>query len=186
VPGLLRGSVGVCFSGGGSRALTCALGQMMGLRQLRDTGGKPLLDRVRYISSVSGGSWASVLYTFLPEKIADEQFFVPTFPPEDLYLETSSEGGMDVSLMGAHALGSVPQRFANLCDPDPFRNIIAEFLLIVVLRRLGLLEFADFPCYKNFSKIHQTAAETNALAQMWAWCVADEDSPLSTAIVDLF
>ncbi|MEA3412187.1 MAG: patatin-like phospholipase family protein [Pseudomonadota bacterium] len=131
-----RAGVGVCFSGGGSRAPTCAWGQMMGLRQLRDTGGKPLLDRIRYISSVSGGSCASVLYTFLPEKIADEQFFVPCFSPQDLYLETSPEGGMDVSLMGADALVSVPQRFANLCDPDPFRNIIAGFLTIVLLRDL--------------------------------------------------
>lgn len=49
-----------------------------------------------------------------------------------------------------------------------------------------LAEFADFPLYSTFTKIHQTAAETNTLAQMWAWCVADSKSPLSKAIKQLF
>ena len=62
-----RKNIAVCFSGGGSRALTCAWGQLLGLNTLKDESGKPLLDEVRYISSVSGGSWAAVLYTFRPE-----------------------------------------------------------------------------------------------------------------------
>jgi hypothetical protein len=49
-----------------------------------------------------------------------------------------------------------------------------------------LTEFADFPYYSTFEKIHQTAAETNTLAQMWAWCVSNENSPLSTAINNIF
>jgi hypothetical protein len=47
-------------------------------------------------------------------------------------------------------------------------------------------EFADFPNYSTFDKIHATAAETNTLAQMWAWCVADPQSPLRAANEDLF
>ena len=52
---------------------------------------------------------------------------------------------------------------------------------------LGQLdEFAEFPYYNTFFKIHQTAAETNTLAQMWAWCVGNPASPLNKAIIDFF
>ncbi|MEA3412186.1 MAG: hypothetical protein U9R74_11700 [Pseudomonadota bacterium] len=50
----------------------------------------------------------------------------------------------------------------------------------------GLAQFADFPLYSTFGRIHQTAAETNALTQMWAWCLGDGESPLSAAIEELF
>ena len=52
-----RAPVGLCFSGGGSRALSAALGQMRGLRALG------LMDRVSYVSSVSGGTWAACMAT---------------------------------------------------------------------------------------------------------------------------
>lgn len=51
-------STGVCFSGGGTRAMNLALGQMAGLREL------DLWDDIGYISAVSGGSWASTIFTY--------------------------------------------------------------------------------------------------------------------------
>jgi hypothetical protein len=47
-------------------------------------------------------------------------------------------------------------------------------------------EFAGFPYYSTFFKIHQTAAETNTLAQMGAWCVGNPASPLNKALLDFF
>ncbi|MGB5832196.1 MAG: hypothetical protein WBG92_09440 [Thiohalocapsa sp.] len=132
-----RADVGICFSGGGSRALTCAWGQMMGLRSLR-YGSATLLDQVRYISSVSGGSWASVLYTFLPASIPDDAFLAEVFAPQDLFLHSAPASGMDLSHMGPWAMGQVPQRFANLLTTDPVDNIIADFITIVLIRRLEL------------------------------------------------
>ena len=73
-----RKSIAVCFSGGGSRALTCAWGQLLGLNNLQGENGQPLLNEVRYISSVSGGTWASVLYTFRPESFTDADFRHPS------------------------------------------------------------------------------------------------------------
>ena len=134
-----RSPVGVCFSGGGSRALTCAWGQMIGLRNL-SVDGTPLLDKVRYISSVSGGTWASVLYTYLPDSISDDDFFTAFVEPENLHLNSAESGGMDVSRMGEHALGRVPQAFANLFDLDPFKNIIADFITIVLIKGLDVSE----------------------------------------------
>lgn len=62
------GNVGVCFSGGGSVAMTSALGQM---RALVEMG---LLQKARAVSTVSGGSWATVPFIYLPDDISDETF----------------------------------------------------------------------------------------------------------------
>eukprot|EP01006_Ploeotia_vitrea_P021327 TRINITY_DN53692_c0_g1_i1.p1 TRINITY_DN53692_c0_g1~~TRINITY_DN53692_c0_g1_i1.p1 ORF type:complete len:777 (-),score=94.38 TRINITY_DN53692_c0_g1_i1:178-2508(-) len=49
-------SVGLALSGGGSRAMTAATGQLLGLKEAG------LLDNVQYISATSGGSWAASVY----------------------------------------------------------------------------------------------------------------------------
>jgi len=110
---------GVCVSGGGSRALTCALGQLSGLRSLPDPGdaGRTLLDRVDHLSAVSGGSWASVLFTFLPETIGgqpvgDDDFLIAPTAPADLVKGASTEPGAgNVSYLNPYSLGTAPQRF---------------------------------------------------------------------------
>ena len=133
-----RKPVAVCFSGGGSRALTCAWGQLLGLSTLTDAGGKPLLDEVRYISSVSGGSWAAVLYTFLPETVTYADFLGASYRPSQLYYNHNEPGGLNVSTMTATALGKIPQNFANLFEPDPLKNIIVDFITITALKGIPL------------------------------------------------
>ena len=54
------GAFSVAFSGGGTRSASATLGQ---LRALHSLGW---IDKVQYISAISGGSWASVPYTFWP------------------------------------------------------------------------------------------------------------------------
>ena len=73
-----RPNTGLCFSGGGSRSLSASIGQLRGLFSLN------LLSSTRYISCVSGGSWASVPFTFLPNKIKDETFLGPLLTPSEL------------------------------------------------------------------------------------------------------
>ena len=46
----------LAFSGGGARAAAFSLGALQGLRDTNGADGRPLLERVRLISSVSGGS----------------------------------------------------------------------------------------------------------------------------------
>jgi hypothetical protein len=78
-PVLPANAVGVAMSGGGSRALTCAMGQYRALKQLG------LLDKVAVISSVSGGTWASASYVYLPSTVNDEVFLGPaTLDPATL------------------------------------------------------------------------------------------------------
>ncbi|HEY5140743.1 MAG TPA: hypothetical protein VIJ25_15725, partial [Methylococcales bacterium] len=133
-----RKNIAVCFSGGGSRALTCAWGQLIGLNTLKDDIGKPLLDDVRYISSVSGGSWAAVLYTFRPDKFTDAEFLGDSYSPSQLYYDLDKPGGLNVSKIGSSALGKIPQNFSNLFEIEPLKNIIADFITITALKGMHL------------------------------------------------
>ena len=96
----------ICLSGGGSRALTCALGQLSALNSLPapNNSGESLLSQFQYISSVSGGSWASVLYTFLPSNVTDADFLIAPTQPNALTAAA-------MATMGSQCLGLVPQQF---------------------------------------------------------------------------
>ncbi|MBT3879185.1 MAG: hypothetical protein HON76_00485 [Candidatus Scalindua sp.] len=58
---------GICFSGGGTRSLSASMGQMRGLEQLG------ILTNARYISCVSGGSWASAVFTYYKSGASDDR-----------------------------------------------------------------------------------------------------------------
>lgn len=72
-------NTGICFSGGGTRALSAALGQLRGLTSLGVMGN------VRYISCVSGGSWASAPYTYYVSGPAnDSELLGPITSPQNI------------------------------------------------------------------------------------------------------
>jgi hypothetical protein len=110
--------LGICFSGGGSRALSCALGQLSALNAMTLPNGQPILGPSQYISSVSGGSWASVLYTFLPQTInetsvSDTDFLIQPVAPQSLTKGISSDSRTgNVSYMGPYCMGTTPQQFS--------------------------------------------------------------------------
>ncbi len=102
-------SIGLCLSGGGSRALTCAMGQ---LRALHDLG---LMDQVFAISSVSGGTWANSLYTYLPVSISDSDFLgEPVLDPQSITVFGSYPTALDQ--LPPNSLGWVPTRLGVLRD----------------------------------------------------------------------
>lgn len=74
-PPSLPGNVGVSLSGGGSRALTAAMGQLRALKKLT-ANGQSLLAQMKALSSVSGGAWLGVPFIYLP----------PGSPSDDAYL----------------------------------------------------------------------------------------------------
>eukprot|EP00045_Choanoeca_perplexa_P010021 m.100198 g.100198 ORF g.100198 m.100198 type:complete len:553 (-) comp15118_c0_seq2:1087-2745(-) len=51
-------NTGISFSGGGARSFTVSVGTLAGLHQ------QGLMSNVRYIAGISGGSWATVGYTY--------------------------------------------------------------------------------------------------------------------------
>lgn len=110
--------LGICLSGGGSRALTCALGQLSALNAMTLPNGQPILSPAQYISSVSGGSWASVLYTFLPQiingtSVSDADFLIQPVGPGSLTKgDPSNNTPGNVSYMGQYCMGTAPQQFS--------------------------------------------------------------------------
>lgn len=67
------GNVGVCLSGGGSRALSCGMGQLRALKQLQ-VNGRSLLSQVKAVSTVSGGSWVGVPFMYLDDPVSDDEY----------------------------------------------------------------------------------------------------------------
>ncbi|MBE9030374.1 patatin-like phospholipase family protein [filamentous cyanobacterium LEGE 11480] len=71
--------IGVCFSGGGTRAMTAAMGQLRALEHLG------VIPKIRYISCVSGGSWASSIYTYYRAGAKnDAELLGPVTPAEKI------------------------------------------------------------------------------------------------------
>src|SRR5262249_156249 len=78
--------VGVSFSGGGPRAMSCGLGQVSGLI------GQRFWNQVGAISCVSGGSWFGSIFSFAdPTRFPDSQLLDPGIAPSDLYWGTSDD-----------------------------------------------------------------------------------------------
>jgi len=80
--------VGLCLSGGGSRALTAGMGQMRALAHL-EANGAPLLAQISALSTVSGGSWLGVPWIYLAGPTTDADYlngFVSD--PNELVLKT--------------------------------------------------------------------------------------------------
>jgi len=96
--------VGVCFSGGGSRALTAEMGQLRGLAHLG------LLPSIGWMSTVSGGTWAGTLWNWAPESIADATLLGPVeLDPARLEWD-SGPAGRNLGSLDPHAIGAAATR----------------------------------------------------------------------------
>lgn len=80
-----RVDTGVCFSGGGTRAMLLAMGQM---RYLHNKG---YAKNIGYYSSVSGGSWAASIYGFAPQNNINKLLGTYTTPNKSSDLINNSE-----------------------------------------------------------------------------------------------
>jgi len=78
-------SVAIGFTGGGSRAYICALGQLAAFNKLG------LIPNIRYIGGISGGSWASLTYTFAQNIDKDDGFLGPIILPDDMTRDNVKE-----------------------------------------------------------------------------------------------
>ncbi len=73
-------SLGICFSGGGTRSASLTLGQ---LRALDKIG---VLERAKYMCGVSGGSWGSLPFIYLDKNIGDSTFLGEYLAPSQITL----------------------------------------------------------------------------------------------------
>ncbi len=128
-----KSNIGIAFSGGGNRAASLTTGQLRALNELK------LLDNVKYISAVSGGSWASVCYTFLPEDKPDNLLLGTLKRPEDLSLDTLSsisDGELLKSVSNSEILERYVKGVINFHNDEIFSRILND----IYLKPLGLGE----------------------------------------------
>ncbi len=128
--------VGICFPGGGTRALCATMGQLRGLLSF------DFLKNVDYISCVSGGSWASTAFSYYQAgATSDAELLGPITEPAQITLDglsnvpTSSlgwgatqdlgdaldaahEAGVPDDLLWAAAIGKVFFARFGLYDPS--------------------------------------------------------------------
>lgn len=135
------GNVGICLSGGGSVAMISALGQ---LRALVEMG---VLEKARAISTVSGGSWATVPFIYLPAAIDDATFLGPyEANPNSLTLNELSqtpEGymGSAVAAEGIVWTNMAKEAAALLANKNFPNNRIWNYLIARhILQPFGLAE----------------------------------------------
>ena len=120
-----RASFGIAFSGGGTRSAAASLGE---LRALHDLGW---LRRARYISSNSGGSWATVPYTYLPLAIDEERFLGDYIPPEQLNDDSLRPSEIDPLAFGTaiHNAGTIDEIFELGRGDEAYSDIVASIFL---------------------------------------------------------
>jgi hypothetical protein len=95
------GNVGVCLSGGGSRALTAGMGQLRGLQALG------LLGQTRAVSTVSGGSWLGVTFEFLTGATGDDAYLNQYVPDPGTLVPTTTPGRTPAQTLDVLPTGNI-------------------------------------------------------------------------------
>ena len=95
----------VCFSGGGFRACTNALGWA---RALHEMG---ILPKARYLCSNSGGSWFNTAFSY-QDCVSNSTFLGPAIPPEQLTL--------------ARCKNLAPGSFGKVIANAPFKKLLVR------------------------------------------------------------
>jgi hypothetical protein len=75
----------ISFTGGGSRSYLASLGYLAGFNELN------LIPNIRYITGISGGSWATTVYSYKQVDVDDDIFLGPIVDPKDFTLDRLEE-----------------------------------------------------------------------------------------------
>jgi hypothetical protein len=77
-PASTPGNVGLCLSGGGTRACCAGMGQLRALATIQ-ANGTSLLAQIKALSTVSGGSWLGVPYQYMPASGPADAAYLGTY-----------------------------------------------------------------------------------------------------------
>ena len=77
-PASTPGNVGLCLSGGGTRACCAGMGQLRALATIQ-ANGTSLLAQIKALSTVSGGSWLGVPYQYMPASGPTDAAYLGTY-----------------------------------------------------------------------------------------------------------
>lgn len=120
-----RPSMGIAFSGGGTRSAAATLGQLRALQRLG------WLDQVRYISANSGGTWTSVPYIYLPKNVDEKRFLGAYIAPEKFNDDALKPAKTDPLAMATviHNATTVDKLFASFRGDEAYSDIVGSIFL---------------------------------------------------------
>lgn len=150
-------NVGICFSGGGTRSASATHGQLRALNRLG------LLENVRYLSCVSGGSWACVPYSYLPEHWEDDHFFGALMDPGNLtedFLNNINKSNYLYTVTHAGIMDDVLEHWIKLAGDETYSRAVGD----IFLDHFGLHSLKRFFAYtknhvKNIMENNHSAGE---------------------------
>lgn len=134
-------NVGIAFSGGGSRSASATIGQLRGLMAIN------VLDTVKYISSVSGGSWAATSYTYSPYQ-ANANFLGEYLAPDQLTMKKLNKIEKK-TLPYAPSHAHIFRRFIKHTVSLRGDEIFSALLHDIYFKRIGLKKRHRFMAYNE-------------------------------------
>lgn len=138
-PEQVKQNTGICFIGGGTRALTGAMGALRGLTQLK------LIKNIGYISCVSGGSWASTAYCYYNSGAKDDdEFLGPITEPGDITMDSLEN--LDQNCLGHTATTSLRDKLIKLMPKVPENELWLTAISEVYFQPFGIYS-PDQPAY---------------------------------------
>lgn len=172
-----RPNIGVCFSGGGTRAMSAAMGQMRALNQYK------LFPAIRYISCVSGGSWASTIFCYYRTgATGDDDLLGPVTPAEKI-----TQRHLDTSLTSAHlAYGATKWLAGIIAEWELFPDFeyTSNDVWIYSISEAYLQDFGLFDAHSaayHPSKLPYYSWDDNSVADIKAKNPTLEDSTFYTS-----
>ncbi|MGF1681587.1 hypothetical protein [Photobacterium minamisatsumaniensis] len=159
--------IGVAFSGGGTRSACCTVGQ---LKALHDTG---LINRVKYISAVSGGAWASIPYTYVSTQKL-EHYFGDIEEPQSLCWDSVTKitpNSMQDCIVNSGILGKLISSGLKGKGDESFANVLGD----IFLKPLGL--HSPNMSFTYNDQTRGEACEVNSALTAHSFIMARQDAP---------
>ena len=125
--GATPGNVGLCLSGGGTRAATAGMGQLRALSYLQANGAS-LLSQVKALSTVSGGSWLGTPYVYMPSGGSSDATYLGPY--------NANQGALTMAQLGTLPAGNAGSPFTS----DTFSLVAiagTALLLYKVMRKVN-------------------------------------------------
>jgi predicted acylesterase/phospholipase RssA len=130
-PPLTGSDLGVAFSGGGTRSAAATIGQLRGLLH------NGWLERVKYVTAVSGGSWAAVPFTYYVGSLDDLLGRVEDANINPEVFKKTPNGSLAVQVTRSRlAASGIQETLAFL--PENERNDLARIRSTGILLRDGI------------------------------------------------
>lgn len=124
-------NLGLAISGGGTRSASAALGQLRGLYELG------ILQKVRYLSCVSGSSFISTAFCYLPAGYSDSTFLGPIVNPQNItagHLDKALPDSFAQVISNSFLVDDYVKNAASLAGDETYSRAIGD----VFLRPFGL------------------------------------------------